>query len=303
LRERRARLQAEAQTAAEEAAAEAQLLGAVATAADGAAGTGTAAAGASVIHEVDSDEEREYLAEVAKRRGATEIVTLGTPTSVSPAPHGVTAVVSGLWGRLRDGAAGALAAVTTSVAHPGATAPAGASELGGGEGRASSGHDVRSESLPSIARGMAADDGINADHPHPLADGGAQATRAAARDDDAADDDDAPGVSTERRPLLGVAHDASVAMPHVRSLPTTLGGSAVSIAREEVMVAALNEDKAAVDAAAALLGLCSVCSERRVQCVALPCGHLKLCAECARRMRHCPDCNAVMKRKIKVFVV
>ncbi|NXA03603.1 BIR7B protein, partial [Sapayoa aenigma] len=48
--------------------------------------------------------------------------------------------------------------------------------------------------------------------------------------------------------------------------------------------------------------MCKVCLDRDVSVVFVPCGHLVACGECARSLRLCPICRAVIQGSVRTFM-
>ncbi|NXC29572.1 BIR7B protein, partial [Campylorhamphus procurvoides] len=47
--------------------------------------------------------------------------------------------------------------------------------------------------------------------------------------------------------------------------------------------------------------MCKVCLDRDVSVVFVPCGHLVACRQCARNLRLCPICRAVIQERVRTF--
>ncbi|XP_075680396.1 RCC1 and BTB domain-containing protein 1-like [Dermatophagoides pteronyssinus] len=47
---------------------------------------------------------------------------------------------------------------------------------------------------------------------------------------------------------------------------------------------------------------CSICCDREVQIVFLPCQHLTSCEQCSKRMKNCPICRANINRRSRVYI-
>ena len=45
---------------------------------------------------------------------------------------------------------------------------------------------------------------------------------------------------------------------------------------------------------------CVVCLSRFKRCLLIPCGHLQICSQCAKRLEHCPLCRAKIDERITV---
>jgi hypothetical protein len=56
------------------------------------------------------------------------------------------------------------------------------------------------------------------------------------------------------------------------------------------------------DDATAEMARCCICKTREVDSLLLPCAHTVLCHACAKRMKRCPDCDKVIKRRKKIFM-
>ncbi|XP_074964651.1 baculoviral IAP repeat-containing protein 7 [Phalacrocorax aristotelis] len=48
--------------------------------------------------------------------------------------------------------------------------------------------------------------------------------------------------------------------------------------------------------------MCKVCMDRDVSVVFVPCGHLVACRQCARNLRLCPICRAVIRGSVRTFM-
>lgn len=48
--------------------------------------------------------------------------------------------------------------------------------------------------------------------------------------------------------------------------------------------------------------ICAVCFERPVSCYLVPCGHVKLCMECAQQVALCPFCRTAITGKLQAFM-
>ena len=48
--------------------------------------------------------------------------------------------------------------------------------------------------------------------------------------------------------------------------------------------------------------ICKICMDERVNVVFIPCGHIATCLDCAKPLRKCPMCRAIVRGKISTEV-
>lgn len=46
---------------------------------------------------------------------------------------------------------------------------------------------------------------------------------------------------------------------------------------------------------------CGICTDKEINCVIIPCGHLQYCLDCIEKVRNCPTCRASITGRVKTF--
>jgi hypothetical protein len=46
---------------------------------------------------------------------------------------------------------------------------------------------------------------------------------------------------------------------------------------------------------------CGICMDHQVDAVILPCAHLGYCLDCLKNLQHCPACNAIITKRVKIY--
>ncbi|KFW88514.1 Baculoviral IAP repeat-containing protein 7-B [Phalacrocorax carbo] len=77
----------------------------------------------------------------------------------------------------------------------------------------------------------------------------------------------------------------------VSSVQDSFSSTLVSPMNAEEQLRRLQEEK-----------MCKVCMDRDVSVVFVPCGHLVACRQCARNLRLCPICRAVIRGSVRTFM-